>query len=61
VRQLRHIGDDAAMYSPKCRAWAGLSELAWCIYWRERKRTWPGWIWLGWSRRAERALVTAAV
>ena len=30
-------------------------------YLRGRKSTCPGWIWLGWSRRADRALMTAAV
>jgi hypothetical protein len=30
-------------------------------YRRGRKSTRPGWIWPGWSRRAERALVMAAL
>jgi hypothetical protein len=29
--------------------------------WRVRKRTWPAWIWPGWSRSAARALVMAVV
>src|SRR6266852_4488764 len=30
-------------------------------YWRGRKRTCPAWIWPGWSRRVDKALVIAAV
>jgi hypothetical protein len=30
-------------------------------YPRDRKTTWPGWIWVGWSRKADSALVMAAV